>query len=190
LALRAQNIHLRPMDTDGNPASIEEFTAALRERMQSSELYSELVGGVQFLSRSLFRATLHLAPNVPVGTHRARAFLFRNGIFVKETSAALNIRKAGVEQRIYEFAHQESLIYGVLSVLLAMLTGWLGRLVFRRDCRALHGACHTLVIPEAAKRLSGTQQRHRLAGSRLSLRRDDVGGSCLTPAAACRPQWD
>lgn len=133
LALRTQNIHLRPMDADGNPASIEEFTAALRERMQSSELYSELVGGVQFLSRSLFRATLHLAPNVPVGTHRARAFLFRNGIFVKETSAALNIRKAGVEQRIYEFAHQESLIYGVLSVLLAMLTGWLGRLVFRRD---------------------------------------------------------
>ena len=32
-----------------------------------------------------------LAPNVPVGTHKARAFLFRNGVFIKETSAQLAI---------------------------------------------------------------------------------------------------
>lgn len=133
LALRAQNIHLRPVNPDGNPARIEEFATALRANMQEAEQYTELVGGVQFLSRSLFRATLHLAPNVPVGTHRARAFLFRNGLFVMETSVALNIRKAGFEQRIYEFAHQESLLYGLFSVLLAVLTGWIGRLVFRRD---------------------------------------------------------
>src|SRR5690606_32705362 len=108
------------VNPDGNPARIEEFATALRANMQEAEQYTELVGGVQFLSRSLFRATLHLAPNVPVGTHRARAFLFRNGLFVMETSVALNIRKAGFEQRIYEFAHQESLLYGLFSVLLAV----------------------------------------------------------------------
>ena len=46
---------------------------------------------MQFLSQNLFRATLTLAPNVPVGTHKARAFLFRNGVFVKENSAQLAI---------------------------------------------------------------------------------------------------
>jgi len=39
------------------------------------------VGGVEFLSQSLFRASLPLSPSVPVGTHKARAFLFKNGVF-------------------------------------------------------------------------------------------------------------
>ena len=133
LSLRAENIYLQPLDPGDNPQTIEEFTAALRARMEAIGLYDERIGGVQFLSRNLFRATLHLAPNVPVGTHRARAFLFRNGIFVKETSASLTIRKAGAEQRIFEFAHQQSFLYGLLAVLLAMVTGWIGRLVFRKD---------------------------------------------------------
>ena len=59
------------------------------------------VGGVEFLSQSLFRASLKLAPNVPVGTHKARAFLFRNGVFIKENSAQLAIVKSGFEQRIF-----------------------------------------------------------------------------------------
>ncbi|WP_309082536.1 TIGR02186 family protein [Chelativorans sp.] len=133
LALRIENIHLRPLDADGNPRTIEEFTAALRQLKQSADLYVENVGGVQFLSRSLFRATLYLAPHVPVGTHKARAFLFRNGTFLRETSAPLVIRKAGLEQTIFQFAHQQSLLYGLFAVLLAMLTGWLGRIIFRRD---------------------------------------------------------
>ncbi|WP_265516401.1 TIGR02186 family protein [Nitratireductor luteus] len=133
LALRPGNIHLKPLNPDGEPRTIQEFTAALRARKEAVGLYVELVGGVQFLSQNLFRATLKLAPNVSVGTHKARAFLFRNGVFVQETSAALTIRKAGLEQRIFDFAHQQSLLYGIAAVLLAILTGWLGRMVFKKD---------------------------------------------------------
>lgn len=133
LALRADNIHLQPLERDGDPMRIEEFTAALRQLKKSTGLYSENVGGVQFLSQSLFRATLDLAPNVPVGTHKARAFLFRNGIFIKETSAQLSIAKAGFEQWIYRASLDNSLLYGLFAVLLATVTGWLGRIIFRKD---------------------------------------------------------
>ncbi|MCR4267468.1 TIGR02186 family protein [Nitratireductor sp. ZSWI3] len=133
LALGPSNLYLQPLDADGDPKTIEEFTAALRERKEASGLYSVRVGGVRFLSQSLFRATLTLAPNVAVGTHRARAFLFRNGMFLRETSAQLTIRKAGMEQRLYEFAQQHGLIYGIAAVLIAIITGWIGRLVFRKD---------------------------------------------------------
>jgi uncharacterized protein (TIGR02186 family) len=133
LALGANNIHIEPLDPAGNPATIAEFTAALRDRKQASGLYSERVGGVEFLSQSLFRATLDLAPNVPVGTHKARAFLFKNGVFVKETSAQLAIQKSGFEQSIFRAANRHSFLYGIFAVVLAMFTGWIGRLVFRRD---------------------------------------------------------
>lgn len=132
LAVGAENLHIRPLGGE-NPGTIKEFTKALFNEKRGRGLYTERVGGVQFLSRNLFRATLMLAPNVPVGTHRARAFLFRHGAFIGETSAPLTIQKAGVEQRIYEIAQDYSFAYGSAAVFLAIITGWLGRIVFRRD---------------------------------------------------------
>jgi len=133
LSLGASNLYMQPVDVTDSPATIEEFTVALRERKAATGLYSENVGGVQFLSQNLFRATVRLAPNVPVGTHKARAFLFKSGLFLKESSAQLEIRKSGFEQSIFRVAHEYSFLYGVFAVSLAMITGWLGRLIFRRD---------------------------------------------------------
>lgn len=133
LSLGPANIYMEPAEPDQNPATITEFTKALRERKAASGLYSENVGGVQFLSRNLFRATVRLAPDVQIGTHKARAFLFKNGRFIKENSAQLEIRKSGFEQMVFRLAHNHSIFYGLFAVFLAILTGWLGRLVFRKD---------------------------------------------------------
>ena len=133
LALGANSLHFTPFDPAGTPATIAQFAAALRERKEATGLYSQRIGGVQFLSANLFRASLFLAPNVPVGTHKARAFLFRNGLFVKETSTNLAIVKSGFEQMIFRLSTNHSIFYGFLAVGLAMVTGWLGRLIFRRD---------------------------------------------------------
>jgi uncharacterized protein (TIGR02186 family) len=133
LSLGSQNLYMMPADENDSPATIEEFTKALRERKTATGLYSENIGGVQFLSQNLFRATVRLAPNVPVGTHKARAFLFKSGLFIKESSAQLEIRKSGFEQSVFRVAHEYSFLYGVFAISLAMITGWLGRLIFRKD---------------------------------------------------------
>lgn len=132
LSLGIDYIHLKPRE-DSDITLIGDFTEALRNRKQKSGLFNERIGGVQFLSQNLFRASLSLPPNVPVGTHRARAFLFKNGIFLRETSAPLSILKSGLEDTIFRTAHDHSFMYGIGAVLLAMLTGWLGQAVFRRD---------------------------------------------------------
>lgn len=133
MALGADNIALTALNRDGDPLTIQEFTAALRDRKKALGLFSERVGGVQFLSQNLFRANVPLSPNVPVGTHRARAFLFKNGVFIRESSAQLAILKAGFEQRLFRMAQDQGLLYGLLSVLLAVVTGWAGRIIFKRD---------------------------------------------------------
>nr|WP_157018025.1 TIGR02186 family protein [Mesorhizobium xinjiangense] len=133
LALGADNIYLEPLERTAGASTIQEFETALRQLKKASGLYVERVGGVQFLTQSLFRATLTLAPNIPVGTHKARAFLFKNGVFIKETSAQLAILKAGFEQSIFLAAHNNSFLYGLFAVALAMVTGWLGRIIFKRD---------------------------------------------------------
>ncbi|PSJ54887.1 TIGR02186 family protein [Kumtagia ephedrae] len=133
LALGTDFIHIQPAEIVDNPATLQEFRTALRERKEAVGLFNERIGGVQFLSSNLFRASLRLAPDVPVGTHKARAFLFRNGLFIKETSAQLAIVKSGFEQMLFRLSRNHSLFYGFCAVGLAIVTGWLGRIVFRRD---------------------------------------------------------
>jgi uncharacterized protein (TIGR02186 family) len=133
MSLGADNLYIEPLDRLADPTTIEAFTIALRQVKKSTGLFSERIGGVQFLSQNLFRATLTLAPNVPVGTHKARAFLFRNGMFIRESSAQLAILKSGFEQSVFTASREHGFFYGLFAVGLAMVTGWLGRIVFRRD---------------------------------------------------------
>ncbi len=114
-------------------ATLDAFIGALKAIKLDRGLYNERPGAVEFISPNLFRATLALSADVPVGNHLARAFLFRNGAFLKESSTSLQIVKAGFEQQIYRAAHDRSFYYGMFSVALAMLIGWLGRVMFKRD---------------------------------------------------------
>lgn len=133
LSLGAEYIYIEPLDRAGDADTIAEFARALRDRKKAAGLFNERIGGVQFLSQNLFRASVSLAPNIPVGTHKARAFLFRNGVFLMETSAPLVIVKSGFEQWIYRTSIDHGLLYGIFAVALAMVTGWLGRIIFRKD---------------------------------------------------------
>ncbi|MFD1198627.1 TIGR02186 family protein [Brucella gallinifaecis] len=133
LSVGVRNFYLRPEDPASLSANILKFGNELREMKIRQGLYSQRIGGVEFLSRTLFRATLNLSANVPVGRHRARALLFRNGVFLREANASLEIVKASVEQSIYDIAHKYSFYYGLFAVFLAVLTGWAGRILFKKD---------------------------------------------------------
>ncbi|WP_421854129.1 TIGR02186 family protein [Oricola sp.] len=116
-----------------NEEEIAEFADALRRLKEEGDLYQESPSGVRFISQSLFRATLAIPANVPLGRHVARAYLFRQGQLVAQTQSTLDIRKAGIEYQLFQAAQNQSLFYGMGSVALALLVGWLGRVMFRRD---------------------------------------------------------
>ncbi|MGU3574474.1 TIGR02186 family protein [Brucellaceae bacterium C25G] len=133
LSVGVDNFYMTPEDPDNASGNIQLFSEELRDIKKRQGLYSQRVGGVEFISRTLFRATLSLPANVPVGRHKARALLFRNGVFLREANAGLEIVKAGFEQNVYEAAHKHSFWYGLFAVFLAMFTGWFGRILFKRD---------------------------------------------------------
>lgn len=114
-------------------AYTEEFVTAVKDINKKNGRYSDGHGVVEFISPNLFRATLELPANVPIGKHKARAFLFKNGAFIRESSADLQIQKAGIEQQMFNFAHEQSALYGLIAIIIAMSIGWLGKLVFARD---------------------------------------------------------
>ncbi len=96
------------------------------------QLYQRLVGGVSFSRRHLFRAEFELPANVPLGEYSADVFIFRAGKVVTKSSTSLVIEKSGLEKLIYNMAHQQPFLYGVLAVLAAGLAGLAAAAVFRK----------------------------------------------------------
>lgn len=110
-----------------------EFSDALKRIRTRNELFAEYDQRLEQLSPTLFRATLSLPPNVPIGAHRITAYLFRNGeIVASNNESSFLVAKVGFERWIYNLAHKHSLIYGLLAVFVAIFTGWAANAVFRK----------------------------------------------------------
>lgn len=138
LELGAENIIYRSVGgsrelEDEENAQREEFKRSLTRLRASNGLFVENYNAVKFLSPTLFRARVVVPANVPIGYHRARAYLFRDGEFIITRSTLLEVAKSGFEQTTYDLAHRNGLLYGIVAVIIAMLTGWLASVVFRKD---------------------------------------------------------
>jgi uncharacterized protein (TIGR02186 family) len=105
--------------------------AAIRDRKRE-HLYWESPTGIEFLSRTLFRARIPVPASVPPGQYRAEVYLFRGGTVVSAQSSPLFIDKSGFERRVYNYAYDASLAYGSVAVAMAFAFGWLAFLIFRQ----------------------------------------------------------
>lgn len=110
-----------------------EFRAGfLRLKLQSG-LYKELPGTVSFLSPNLFKASIPIPANVPVGRYTVQIVLFQEGVPLAEHTSDVVVSKTGFEQFMFDLAFTKPIVYGVITVLMALMTGWLAGIIFRRD---------------------------------------------------------
>ncbi len=127
-------LHLAEIETaDSTSAGDDDFREAFLRLRERQGLYSQEEGTVEFLSRSLFRTTIPLPAIVPDGDYEMTVYLFRGGGLLTKESRPLSIAKSGFEQFTYSFAHNHSLLYGIVTVLLAAFTGWAASIIFRKD---------------------------------------------------------
>ncbi|MDO8420794.1 MAG: TIGR02186 family protein [Parvibaculum sp.] len=108
------------------------FIKALVRNKRREKLYSSDPGGIIFLGQTLFRATVEIPANVPVGLYTATVYLIADGEVVDAISSPLYIDKSGLERFLYRFAHNDALLYGLIAVFGAALAGWLGSAVLRQ----------------------------------------------------------
>ena len=133
MGIGVNHMPLTPIGFIGDGSNLTEFRDAFRRLKETTGVYERDPGGVQFISSSLFKASVRLPADVPNGVHIVRAYLFRDGVFVAAKALPLRVVKTGLEQAITRAAHESPLFYGLTAVLLAVVTGWLASIVFRRD---------------------------------------------------------
>ncbi|MHC5654404.1 TIGR02186 family protein [Stappia sp.] len=109
------------------------FREAFRRLRVTSGLYAERVDSIEFLSDDLFRTTVWLPANIPVGEYTVNTYLLRGGALLAQAQETLTIGKTGFEQFTYRLAHVYAAVYGLIAIALAVFTGWLAGVIFRKD---------------------------------------------------------
>jgi uncharacterized protein (TIGR02186 family) len=113
--------------------SDDPFRMAFIKIKSEQGLYREVSNGVTFLAPTLFRASIPLPADVPVGTYEVDVRLFADGTEIARRPAPFEVYKSGIEQTVTTAARDHGILYGLTVASIALLTGWLASVIFRRD---------------------------------------------------------
>jgi uncharacterized protein (TIGR02186 family) len=120
------------------PEKERRFEAGLLDLRKRQGLYSESPHGVEISGGVLYRATISIPSQVPVGTYTAETFLIerpspdRSGRVLAAATRDIQIDKSGFERFVALAARRHSFAYGLACVLLSLGLGWAAAAAFRR----------------------------------------------------------
>lgn len=123
---------LIPYGSNVNSEETVKFREALIREKERQELFTRTEGTVRFLANRLFRTVISFPATVPTGSYEVDIYLVRDRKIATKQTVNLTVRKVGLEATVWEFAHRQSLAYGILAVLIAVVAGWIANAAFRR----------------------------------------------------------
>jgi uncharacterized protein (TIGR02186 family) len=122
---------IRLVGVAGEVETPGDFSEAVVRLRRASGVYFERIGEIDQIGNSLFQTRVKLPANIVEGDYLTRVFILREGRVLDNFQTGITVRKVGLERFIYNLAHEHSLIYGILSVLIALLAGWVASEGFR-----------------------------------------------------------
>lgn len=125
-----QNLWLVP-PSGRSAKDVATFRAALVRNKQREQLFPVKPSEVRFLGSRLFRTDIHFPASASVGPYRVNVLLVKNGKIVNSAQTPLILSRVGFEARVFELAHTQSLAYGILAIVIAVVSGWLASVFFR-----------------------------------------------------------
>lgn len=123
-----QHLQLSPA-TAADPETTRSFQDGLIKLRTGEQLFVEQPYGVQVTDRVLYRARIPIPSAVPVGNYQAEIYLIGSdskgrGRVLARSTAPVIIDKSGFERGIYVFAHENSFLYGLMAIAMALGMGW------------------------------------------------------------------
>lgn len=123
--------HIRAIITPGMKENASKFTEALLRIRREEGVYQMQEGAVTIDQQTLFRASIALPSNLTEGAYRTRIYLTRKGQVVSHFETEIDVRKVGLERFLFNLAQEQATVYGLLSLALAVVAGWLASAIFR-----------------------------------------------------------
>lgn len=124
----------RAIRSVGAPMTVtdsQSFTEALIRIRSKNGLYQLNENSVSVDQQTLFRTSITLPANLTEGDYFTRIFLTRGGKVVSSFEAELDVRKVGLEKFLFNLSRQRPLVYGIMSLAIAIIAGWGASAIFQ-----------------------------------------------------------
>jgi uncharacterized protein (TIGR02186 family) len=122
---------IRAIGISAEAADSPRFVEALIRIRAEEERYAMDEHGVTLTEQTLFRTDVRLPANLTEGDYRVRLFLLRGGVVVDHQEQVIPVQKAGFERWIHNLSREAPLVYGLLSLVMAVAAGWGASAAFR-----------------------------------------------------------
>ncbi|GAA3898719.1 TIGR02186 family protein [Sphingomonas limnosediminicola] len=129
--LGVHNLQLSP-GGGALPEKERRFEAGLLDLRRRANLFSESPRGVEITNGVLYRATITIPSQVPVGTYTAETFLIERHKVIAAATRDIEINKSGFERYVALAARRHRLLYGLTAVGMSLFLGWAAAAAFRR----------------------------------------------------------
>jgi uncharacterized protein (TIGR02186 family) len=123
---------VRVIGAAGATPDPDAFRRALIRLRREKGLYVEAPLEVSVIEDTLFTTHVALPANIVEGDYRARVFLVHDREVVDLHESLVDVRKVGLERWIYALSRSDPLVYGLLSLFVALAAGWGASEAFRQ----------------------------------------------------------
>jgi len=122
---------IRSVGAPGSVRDAQRFTDAVIRIRERSGAYQMREGAVELMQQTLFQTSVNLPANLTEGDYVTRIFLTRNGQIVSQYETIIDVRKVGLERWLHVMSREQSVLYGLMSLVIAISAGWGASVLFR-----------------------------------------------------------
>lgn len=107
------------------------FAEAVMRIRESKQLYKIVENSVVVDEQTLFRTSIDMPANLTEGDYATRIFLTRGGEVISKFETTIDVRKVGLERWLFNLSREKPMIYGLMSLAIAIAAGWSASAAFR-----------------------------------------------------------
>lgn len=122
---------IRSVGADMNVESAQDFAQAVIRIRKNAGLYSIRENTVAVDEQTLFRTSIEMPADLTEGDYSTRILLTRGGEVVSTFETSIDVRKVGLERFLYSLSREQPIIYGLMSLAIAIAAGWGASAAFR-----------------------------------------------------------
>lgn len=115
---------IRSVGAAMNIRGAQDFAEAVVRIRREEGLYSLRPSTVTVDQQTLFRTAIDMPANLTEGAYTTRVLLTRGGEVVSSYETAIDVRKVGLERFLYALSRERPFLYGIMSLVIAVLAGW------------------------------------------------------------------
>ena len=115
---------IRSVGAPPNILDSKTFTEALIRIRTRARLYQLLEETVAVDEQTLYRTSIRLPAALVEGDYATRIFLTRGGKVISQFQTTIDVDKVGLDRWLYDLSREQPLIYGLMSLAIAIAAGW------------------------------------------------------------------